>query len=278
MPRTTLTLVLVSLGVMVLLTAGLPVPIGAVASDSMAPTLHRGDVYVALPPALAGDPVVGDIAVFRGPDGWVVHRLVDRTSEGFLTAGDANVFVDQADGAPPVPADAIEGVLPTVGGDPLAVPRVGVVPSRWQAAILGLGAVLVVGALADGRPPAWAPRPVHLGGIVAAFVLLSWVVAPPRDPSTIGSVVNAGVLPHVVLFEHLEGARRVTTAWPGTAVPVTEGWRPRPVLGWAPASVLEPLHRVDARAAVLTVALTSGALFAAMAAVVDRLAPGEVGP
>ncbi len=55
--------------------------------NSMLPTLCAG--MVAEVERLNGPPRLGDILVFRGPDGLVAHRLVARRGGSFITCGDA---------------------------------------------------------------------------------------------------------------------------------------------------------------------------------------------
>ncbi|MET1124624.1 MAG: signal peptidase I [Archaeoglobaceae archaeon] len=98
-----------------------PILISYVTSDSMTPTLQRGDVFFINP--LAGGSV-GDIVVFRSSDGWVVHRVVAETGEGFVTKGDANVATDQLDGGV-VRKEDVAGVVLSVRGKPLKIPKLG---------------------------------------------------------------------------------------------------------------------------------------------------------
>lgn len=69
-------------------------PVVAVESGSMVPTLHKGDLLV-LQGVPAEELLVGDIIVFD-PEGRVtpiVHRLIDKNPDGtFQTKGDANTY------------------------------------------------------------------------------------------------------------------------------------------------------------------------------------------
>jgi len=66
-------------------------PVVAVVSDSMVPTLNRGDLIVA-----EGGPVeVGDIIIYSGPRNYpIIHRVIDIKTDGlvtgFVTKGDNN--------------------------------------------------------------------------------------------------------------------------------------------------------------------------------------------
>lgn len=125
----------------------------AITSGSMAPALRVGDVVaLADPPEDLGD---GAIVRFPAPfgDGHVVHRVVERTSTGYITRGDANVTADST----VVPTDQVEGVAV------LVVPLVGVpvtlaAQSRWSALLVLAGvAALAVWATRFATDPAFDP-------------------------------------------------------------------------------------------------------------------------
>ncbi len=70
-------------------------PIVAVVSDSMVPTLNRGDLVVAS----GGDINVGDIIIYSGPRSYpIIHRVVGVENEsgitGYITKGDNNPSED----------------------------------------------------------------------------------------------------------------------------------------------------------------------------------------
>lgn len=74
-------------------------PLLIVKSGSMEPVLERGDIILIEkvdPKNIVADPVKGDIIVFYKPgtDILIVHRAIQRTSNGFITKGDANNFPD----------------------------------------------------------------------------------------------------------------------------------------------------------------------------------------
>lgn len=92
------------------------VPLAVVASYSMEPTMHVGDLILVNG---AVKPVIGDVIVYVKPNGeLIVHRLVDvrETLRGleYITKGDANPGFDA-----PVPAYAAKGrvelVVPYLG-------------------------------------------------------------------------------------------------------------------------------------------------------------------
>ena len=72
-------------------------PLLAVASGSMIPTLNVGDLIVVQGGVTVDDLVAeynkGDVIVFHkpaNPDELIVHRAVERESDGLITKGDAN--------------------------------------------------------------------------------------------------------------------------------------------------------------------------------------------
>lgn len=101
-----------------------PANVTYVYSDSMEPTIPEDGGYI-LGPADRVQP--GDIVTFRSTqrDEYVTHRIVDRTSQGFITKGDNNQDTDQAAGHPYVQHDQIVGEVVTVGGKPLLIPQLG---------------------------------------------------------------------------------------------------------------------------------------------------------
>jgi len=133
-----------------------PVSIDYVDSGSMEPTVGVNDGVVLVP---AGQVSEGDIVTFHSEQfgGYVTHRVVDRTEDGFLTKGDANTRTDQAAGHPPVSREEVVGEVLIVGGHPVVVPGLGTVATGLadhRGALLGL---LVVTVLVLGRP--FADRP-----------------------------------------------------------------------------------------------------------------------
>lgn len=94
-------------------------PPTVVASGSMEPTLHRGDVVILR--EAAADLPLGAVVAFETVKGRVIHRLVDMTADGaYITKGDAN---DSADSTPLVSADI-------VGVGVMLVPFIGL-PNLW---------------------------------------------------------------------------------------------------------------------------------------------------
>ncbi|ADB57850.1 signal peptidase I [Archaeoglobus profundus] len=100
-----------------------PILLSYVTSDSMTPTLNKGDIFL-INPLSKGKP--GDIAVFKMNGHWTVHRIYAETSDGFITKGDNNVATDQQGGRNGVvKKEDVVGTVITVFGTPLKVPYVG---------------------------------------------------------------------------------------------------------------------------------------------------------
>ena len=100
-----------------------------VETGSMAPTLEPNDGYLAVPAAIADDPEVGDVILFRsqnlGGGELTTHRVVEITQEGYITQGDANPFTDQDGDEPPVSEGQIRAVALTVGDGIVTIPGLG---------------------------------------------------------------------------------------------------------------------------------------------------------
>ncbi len=89
----------------------------AITSDSMAPTIHRGDVVVAGDP---GDTVLspGTVVVFNDParEGMVTHRILAVTPDGaYVTKGDSNERRDSTTVDPSLVVGAGRVLVPVVG-------------------------------------------------------------------------------------------------------------------------------------------------------------------
>jgi signal peptidase len=144
----------------------------------MEPTLEPGDGFVAVPPALAGDIEPGDVVTFRAKTlqggGLTTHRIAERTDEGYLTHGDANPFLDQQTGEPPVERSRIVAVALQVDGRVVAVPSLGTVVTGSRDVLVSVGTALGVGR-----------NPRRLGTILFAVLgtayLLDEALGSPAD-------------------------------------------------------------------------------------------------
>ncbi|WP_169316574.1 signal peptidase I [Natrinema gari] len=119
-------IVLVTLGALVV---GQPVLLGFVETGSMEPTIDTGDGFVAIPSELTDDPKPGDIIVFEATKiqggGLTTHRVVEETSQGYVTRGDANPFTDQDSGEPHVRDAQIVAEGWRVNGEVVTLPLLG---------------------------------------------------------------------------------------------------------------------------------------------------------
>ena len=99
---------------------GRPVFLSYAYSDSMTPTISRGDLFLMNPFSRNFD--VGDIIVFHRRDGWTVHRIFAVTEKGYITKGDHNVATDQQEGKyPEVTRQDIAGKVIVLFGTPLVL-------------------------------------------------------------------------------------------------------------------------------------------------------------
>lgn len=113
-----------------------PVLMSPIRSNSMYPSLERGD-SVIIRPIDFNEVKVGDVIVFRpeggslARQGWIIHRVVGGSAEeGFITQGDANKNTDQEAGSLNVKPDNIAGQAVTLGGQLLRIRLLGY-PSLW---------------------------------------------------------------------------------------------------------------------------------------------------
>lgn len=179
--------VIVALTLALVAPAAAPVQVSFVTSDSMEPAIQTNDGYILLP---AGEVIPGEIVTFYSDDrsGYVTHRVVGTTTDGYLTKGDANPSTDQEAGSPPVERDSITGQVLTVGGQPVVIPKlgalVGAIRANWMlsVALVGLGLLMNILRGPDGRkqdPEGSVLRsrevimPALLVAIVASVFLIS---------------------------------------------------------------------------------------------------------
>ncbi|AFL94959.1 signal peptidase I, S26B family [Thermococcus cleftensis] len=121
-------------------------------SESMTPTINKGDLFFINP--LDRSPEVGDVIVFRVGSTWTVHRVVAIIGDGYVTKGDNNVATDQqSHSIPPIEKDQIGGTVIAPGGRVITVPEVGnyIENGLSDRGKILLGALLIiVGILAFG--------------------------------------------------------------------------------------------------------------------------------
>lgn len=186
--------------------------VGLVTTGSMEPELPRGSVFFAV----RGEAHVGDVVVYRAPDGaQVAHRVVSVDERGLTTKGDANELTDQEQGLPPVEPGRV-AVVPTLGNALLAVRGPWVKPmgiAVAQAVLLTLG---LRGVVLENRKKARGPlakvRPHHLFVLAGLILLAGAPFLHDAVESQQGVVVQAAFVPTLVRVEGAEGVRHAVIA------------------------------------------------------------------
>ncbi len=104
-----------------------PMPIVSVVSDSMEPTLHRGDLLVVTGMATA-DYSIGDIVIYQRPEVsyTIVHRIIEKTEEGLIIKGDNNAGPDPGHVQPSQILGKVEFAIPLLGYPRLALHALGI--------------------------------------------------------------------------------------------------------------------------------------------------------
>ncbi len=97
-----------------------PHPMAAVSSQSMWPTLKKGDLIFVKGVDKVEDLAVGDIIAFEHPKGITVHRVVEIRGDLITTKGDGNQAEDK-----PISFDQVVGRVVTIGGRLAKLPYVG---------------------------------------------------------------------------------------------------------------------------------------------------------
>ncbi|AMQ19536.1 signal peptidase I [Thermococcus peptonophilus] len=97
-----------------------PILVSYAYSESMTPTINKGDLFFMNPLSRNAD--VGDIIVFHRSDGWTVHRVYAIVDGKYVTKGDLNVATDQQDGAyPEVKPTDVAGKVVQISNHPLVI-------------------------------------------------------------------------------------------------------------------------------------------------------------
>jgi signal peptidase len=209
----TVLLVVVVLVLIVGQLLGQPLLVGFVTSGSMEPTLSPGDGFVAVPPALAGEPQEGDVVVYEAETvrggGLTTHRVVAETDRGFVTTGDANPFTDQDGGEPHVSeADVVAHAL-QVNGEVVSIPHLGTAVTTTRGAVaapvrilgvenagtvlvfLGMALMLLAGATGGGATRETS-RSRSRANLIAVWVIVLLAAGVVTAAATMAMVVPAG--------------------------------------------------------------------------------------
>lgn len=211
-----LTVVLVVLVVSMLLgqLLGQPVLLGFVTSDSMEPTIEKGDGFVALPAVVMGEPEPGDVVVFQARElhdgGLTTHRVVEETENGYITKGDNNPFTDQDAEEPPVTDGQIVAHAVQIDGEVLVIPGLGTAVTGLQSAVAapfegvetgrassflvfaGI-ALFVLAGLSGGGATRETTRERSRENVIAAWVVVAFSVTVVVGFATAAMVMPAGV-------------------------------------------------------------------------------------
>ncbi|MBE8538581.1 signal peptidase I [Geoglobus acetivorans] len=100
-----------------------PVFVSYITSNSMEPTLSKGDLIFMTPVFFSLEK--GDIIVFYSNGEWVCHRIFSEISGGYITKGDNNIATDQQSGKDLVKREFIAGKVITFLDRPVKIPQVG---------------------------------------------------------------------------------------------------------------------------------------------------------
>ncbi|WP_253738385.1 signal peptidase I [Halohasta salina] len=118
---------------------GQPILLAFVETGSMSPTIDTGDGFIAIPDAVLGSIETGDVIVYQAQviegGGLTTHRIVGENSRGYLTKGDANTFIDQDDGEPPVKETQIVAKALQIRGNVIVIPHLGTGAEAIQSGI-----------------------------------------------------------------------------------------------------------------------------------------------
>lgn len=98
-----------------------PYPIAAITSGSMWPALHTGDL-IFIQGVAKEDLKVGDIVVWKNPNGFTIHRVVELNDNTLVTKGDANFKNDD-----PVAYSNVVGRTYQVFGANARLPYLGII-------------------------------------------------------------------------------------------------------------------------------------------------------
>jgi len=95
-------------------------PMAAITSGSMWPALQKGDMVFIKGIQGRDEFEVGDIVVYENPQGFTIHRVVEKLENTVITKGDANNAQDT-----PVKYEDIIGKTVEFRGKPLKIPLLG---------------------------------------------------------------------------------------------------------------------------------------------------------
>jgi len=95
-------------------------PMATITSGSMWPALKKGDLVLIKGIENKNEISLGDIIVYKNPEGFTIHRVIEFNEDTLITKGDAN----NADDAP-VSYEEIIGKALTMNNNPVRIPFLG---------------------------------------------------------------------------------------------------------------------------------------------------------
>jgi len=116
--------------------SGDPVFVSYTMSDSMEPTIGSGDMFFIVPQQLH-TPVKNDILIFKNPENglFIVHRIIDKSEEGYITKGDNSIFFDQQADTPVIKDSDVIGTVLSPLGRNIIIPNAGKMLSNISFAV-----------------------------------------------------------------------------------------------------------------------------------------------
>ena len=97
-------------------------PMASITSGSMWPALKRGDLILIKGVNGKKEIEIGDIVVYKNPEGFTIHRIIEMREDTFVTKGDANNIKDS-----PARYEELIGKTLTFKNKPVRIPFLGMV-------------------------------------------------------------------------------------------------------------------------------------------------------
>ncbi len=185
--------------------SNLPLPVAAIVSESMTPTLNKGDVVLWIPCDIT-NAKVGDIVVFKDYEGrYIAHRVVAITEingeRALITKGDANEYPDQYGPHVPLPyvtRKNFMGIVVTIFGFPLKIPYIGLItmytgqflkfPSIAPFAISLIFLASVLGS--ESKPKRISLKKLFLIAFIVFFLICASTIPFAKNVSVVKVGVN----------------------------------------------------------------------------------------
>jgi signal peptidase len=95
-------------------------PMASITSGSMWPALKRGDLILIKGVGGKEEIEIGDIVVYKNPQGFTIHRVIQMREDTFITKGDANNVQDN-----PVRYEELVGKPVTFNDKTFRIPLLG---------------------------------------------------------------------------------------------------------------------------------------------------------